>query len=290
MVAPVPARDVHGRGLIEGDRSVRHTGRMMESPHSCMARPRGPAINGVRIDPVTPGEFLERLDSFIRCGRSHVVHFCAAHPTAEARGDSRYRAVLNAGDLNVPDGKAVAWASRLSGFPARRLAGTEGFRLVADRGRKRGFNHYLFGGAEATLALLRRRLEEEYPGIAIAGAESPPFRPLSAAELAEAAGRIRSAGTHALWVGLGAPKQDLIAARLRDLDAAPVILCVGAAFDFVAGVKGRGPAWMGAMGLEWLFRLASEPRRLWKRYLLGNPRFVAGVLTDLLRRGREPSA
>jgi N-acetylglucosaminyldiphosphoundecaprenol N-acetyl-beta-D-mannosaminyltransferase len=106
--------------------------------------------------------------------------------------------------------------------------------------------------------------------------------------VAEAAARMRAAGADAVWVGLGAPKQDLMAARLRDLDAAPTIFCVGAAFDFVAGTVKRAPRWMQRTGLEWLHRLLSEPRRLWRRYVIGNPRFVAGVVWDRLR-GRTGS-
>jgi N-acetylglucosaminyldiphosphoundecaprenol N-acetyl-beta-D-mannosaminyltransferase len=251
--------------------------------HTCSPRLEGPLVNGVRIDPVTPEEFLGAVDSFLSCGRSHVAHFCSAHPTTEARGDGSYRDLLNRGDLNLPDGAAVAWASRLSGTPAKRLSGTEGFREVVHWGANRGLRHYLYGGSPETLGLLQEKLREEEPRIEIAGAESPPFRALSDAEVAEAAARMRAARADAVWVGLGAPKQDLMAARLRDLDAAPAIFCVGAAFDFVAGTVKRAPGWMQRAGLEWLYRLLAEPRRLWRRYLVGNPRFVAGVVLDRLR-------
>jgi N-acetylglucosaminyldiphosphoundecaprenol N-acetyl-beta-D-mannosaminyltransferase len=143
--------------------------------------------------------------------------------------------------------------------------------------------HYLFGGTPEALEKLQAELRAEEPRIVIAGVESPPFRELSDAEVAEAAGRMRAAGADAVWVGLGAPKQDVMAARLRDVDAAAAIFCVGAAFDFVAGTVPRAPLWMQRSGLEWLHRLLSEPRRLWRRYLIGNPRFVMGVVWDRLR-------
>lgn len=188
-------------------------------------------------------------------------------------------------------GHPVAWAARMFGSRTERLAGTEGIHLAAMWGLDRGLRHYLYGSTPETLERLQSRLREMYPGILIVGAESPPFRPLTDEEVAESARRMQEAGAQALWVGLGAPKQDLTAYRLRTLHAAPMILCVGAAFDFVAGTARRAPSWMRRSGLEWAHRLSSEPRRLWKRYLLGNPRFVIGVVRDRLRgRGRgEPS-
>ncbi len=250
----------------------------------CRERTGWTRVNGVRIDRVTPTEFLDSIQTFVSCGHSHVVHFCAAHPTVEARRDPSYRDVLNKGALNVPDGVPVAWVARMSGSNTERLAGTDGMHLTARWGVERGLRHYLYGGSPETLERLKRRLSKRYPGILIVGAESPPFRALSDEEVADSARRMQDAGTQALWVGLGAPKQDLMAQRLRALHASPVTLCVGAAFDFVAGTSSRGPLWMRRSGLEWLYRLASEPRRLWKRYLIGNVEFVAGVVQERLGR------
>jgi N-acetylglucosaminyldiphosphoundecaprenol N-acetyl-beta-D-mannosaminyltransferase len=122
--------------------------------------------------------------------------------------------------------------------------------------------------------------------------EAPPFRLVSDAELDATLERIRAVEAHAVWIGLGAPKQDVIGARMRDGEAAPLLFCVGAAFDFLSGTKRRAPKWMRRSGLEWLHRLLSEPGRLWKRYLIGNARFLAGVTVDHLRSnrgGRRPS-
>src|SRR5919197_1041821 len=174
------------------------------------------------------------VDSFLRCGRSHVVHFLAADPTVLARRDPHYRKVLNLGDLNIPDGMAVAWASRVLGYPTPRLAGTDALSLTVAQGVRRNLRHDLDGGSEEGLGQLRHHLETRYPNASIAGAESPPFRTLSGEEIEAAAWRIRSAGAGAVWVGLGTPKQDIVAQQLRELEAAPLILCVGAAFDFVA--------------------------------------------------------
>lgn len=249
----------------------------------CRERIDRARVNGVRIDEVTQDGFVQALSTFLECGHSHVVHFCAAHPTVEARRDPAYRAILNMGALNVADGMPVAWAARMLGSKTERLAGTEGMHLTAGWGAERGLRHYLYGGTPETLERLQLQLRMAYPGITIVGAESPPFRLLSDGEVEASARRMRDLGAQALWIGLGAPKQDLMAFRLRQLDAAPTVLCVGAAFDFVAGTIDRAPVWMRRSGLEWAHRLASEPGRLWKRYLVGNPRFVAGVVSDRIR-------
>lgn len=256
--------------------------------HTCRRPVAGPFVNGVRIDPVTPSQLLARVDSFLSCDRSHVVHFCAAHPTVEARRDETYRAQLNDGDLNVPDGAPVAWAARLQGFRAERLPGTDSLHLVARWGIGRELRHFLYGSTEETLAQMRTNLERVYPGIRIVGYEAPPFRQVDDAELDATVAAIRRAQADVVWVGLGAPKQDVIGDRLRARSAAPVIMCVGAAFDFVAGTKRRAPAWMRRVGLEWLHRLLTEPGRLWQRYLVGNTKFVLGVATDLLGRRSQP--
>lgn len=253
----------------------------------CRPRATAPLVNGVRIDAITRDEFVSSLTTFLFCGYSHVVHFCSAHPTVEARANPDYRRLLNTGALNVSDGVPVAVAARMMGARTVRLAGTDGFHLASEHGVPIGLRHYVYGSTPATLEALHRHLEERYPGILIVGSESPPFRELSDDEVLAAARRMQEAGAQAVWVGLGAPKQDVMAHRLRQSRAAPIILCVGAAFDFIAGTTERAPLWMQRTGLEWLHRLASEPRRLWRRYLIGNPRFVAGVARDFVR-GRGP--
>ena len=241
-------------------------------------------MNTVRIDPVGVGEFLDTLSELLACSQSHVVHFIPAHPTVLARRDPSYRDVLNRGRLNLADGASVAWVCRLRGSTAGRLTGSDAMRAVTGWGVRRGLRHYLFGGTPETLLALRTKLETARPGIAIVGAESPPFHELGDDELRRAVDRMRAADAQAVWVGLGTPKQDLVADRLARLRTAPVILCVGAAFDFVSGSVPRSPRWVNALGLEWAYRLKTDPRRLWRRYVFGNPRFVAGVLFDEVRR------
>jgi len=246
-------------------------------------------VNTVRIDPIDVGELLDALSDFLACGKSHVVHFIPAHPTVLARRDPMYREVLNRGRLNLPDGASVAWVCRWHGSRTRRLTGSDAMRVVTGWGMSSGLRHYLFGGTPETLIALRTKLESARPGIAIVGAESPPFHELGDDEIRRAVGRMHAARAQAVWLGLGTPKQDLVADRLQRLKAAPVILCVGAAFDFISGSVPRSPRWLNTVGLEWAYRLKTDPRRLWRRYVLGNPRFVAGVLFDELRRATARS-
>ena len=261
-----------------------------EAGHVCRRFTSGPLVNGVRIDPVDEDSFLRTADDFLTCGRTtrkaHVIHFCAAHPTVEARRDADYRDLLNRGDLNVADGMPVAWAARRRGGPTLRLAGTDAMVALAAWGTSRDLRHYLYGATEETLVAMRANLEHRNPGIEVAGIESPPFRAIADDELDETVARIRAARADTVWIGLGAPKQDVMGARLSERDAAPLLFAVGAAFDFIAGTKTRAPAWMQRYGLEWMHRLGSEPGRLWKRYLVGNAQFVAGVAEDRLRGKR----
>ena len=260
---------------------------MSPPPAAVLAPPADDPVrlSGIRIDPVSTGGFLRRIESFLQSGRSNVVHFCPADPLVTASRDDGYRAVLNAGSLNVPDGMSVVWALRLLGHHASRLTGTDALHLACAWGVDRELRHYFLGGTPEVLHRLLGRLVLAQPEIRIAGAESPPFGTIGELDVESSAERIREARADLVWVGLGAPKQELFAERLRVLNCAPVILCVGAAFDFASGTKKRAPAWMQRAGLEWLHRLAAEPSRLWRRYLLGNPRFIACVLADRLREG-----
>ena len=133
-------------------------------------------------------------------------------------------------------------------------------------------------------------LGNRFPGLRVAGFQSPPYRSLDewrGADLNDVAARVRVSGAQALWVGLGAPKQDVVGDRLAALDAAPLVFCVGGAFEVVGGARPATPEWLRRLGLEWAHRLAREPGRLWRRYLVGNPKFVAGLAADLLRGERS---
>jgi len=206
-----------------------------------------------------------------------------------------YKALLVGPGENVPDGWPVVAAQRLlsrraGGRRPQRVRGPSFFRLALDLGRARSVNHYLLGGGSPeVLAQLERAIASEFPGTRIVGRYCPAFAPLSEFPVEEWARMIVAADADVIWVGLGTPKQDHLAARLVACTGRSAA-GVGAAFDFVAGAKGEAPRLVQRVGLEWMFRLLSEPRRLWRRYLLDGARFVRLVASDLRRKRRdEPS-
>lgn len=214
------------------------------------------------------------------CGRAVDVHLVNAYTVALSHRDPMYKQILSNACANFPDGKPLQWVSRFSLMPLRQVRGPDLFEKVMDVGREYGLRHYLLGTTTETLRMLIIELERRYPGVLIVGSQSPPFRELTDGEQAQQDNEIRLSGAQITWVGLGTPKQDIEAQRIsRALPG--VAVAVGAAFDFVAGVRPEAPRWMSSIGLEWAFRLASEPRRLWRRYLIGNFVFVWAVL----RRG-----
>jgi N-acetylglucosaminyldiphosphoundecaprenol N-acetyl-beta-D-mannosaminyltransferase len=240
-------------------------------------------VTGVRVDGVNPSDLLRSVDTALACGRSHIISFLAVDPIVLAHRDPQLSTALNACDLNLPDGMPLSWALRTLGVSAERVAGTDAMNLVCEWGRSRQLRHFFFGGTPGLLERLQAATEMKHPGMMTVGVEAPPFGALEAWPFEHYADRIRATGAQAVWVGLGTPKQHFAAIQLRELEAAPIIFCVGAAFDFAAGTKKRAPEWMRDSGLEWLHRLGSEPRRLWRRYLYGNPAFIVSVLTERLR-------
>jgi N-acetylglucosaminyldiphosphoundecaprenol N-acetyl-beta-D-mannosaminyltransferase len=198
-----------------------------------------------------------------------------------AQDDAGHMRALRGADLIVADGTPLVWISRLRGERRlRRVAGADLLAAVCERSEEEGWSHYFYGGAEGVAGRLASRLARHYPRINIAGTYSPPFRPLTEAETRADIARINSSGADIVWIGLGCPKQEAwMAANSQGL-AGRILIGVGAAFDFHAGNIERAPRWMCDNGLEWLYRLASEPRRLWRRYLVLGPRFVALSLAE----------
>ena len=214
------------------------------------------------------------------------AHFCTAHTIVEANEDEHLMRVLDQGEIVTSDGMPIVWLLRAMGYRAERVYGPDVLLAVADRSRDRSLRHYFYGGGPGIAEALAERLRSRYPGMIVAGAEMPPFRALSASERREAIGRINASGADYVWVGLGTPKQDFwLADNRADLDAS-VLFAVGAAFDFLSGAKRHAPRLMQRTGTEWLFRLSTEPGRLWRRYLLGNARFLTLVVRDVARRRR----
>lgn len=219
-----------------------------------------------------------------------AVHFGNAYNVALANANPEYRALLQRADLLASDGMPVALAGRRL-YPEcaprwTRVYGPDVMAAVLQASGAAGPRHYLLGGSPQTLQELRGQISARWPEAVVVGAESPPFRPESAAELAERDARVVASGATIVWVGLGTPKQDYEVRRLAD--RMPVTaLGVGAAFDFIAGTVRQAPPWMQRSGLEWAFRWAVEPRRLTRRYLWGNPRFMWAVGRQAVGRARR---
>lgn len=234
-------------------------------------------------------EVIRRATSGLEQGLD--VHLCNAYTLSLADANPSFKAMLGAAALNFPDGKAVVWANQLTNrrlrLPSERVYGPDLFLDVFDRGQRHALRHYLLGSTTDVLADLEAELRRRFPEVDIVGVESPPFRALTPDERAQQVERLRASRAQVVWVGLGTPKQDWQAAELAR--HVPALFCaVGAAFDFVAGHKRQAPGWMQDAGLEWLFRFASEPRRLWRRYLFGNARFLWAVGRAGRRGGRDP--
>ena len=213
------------------------------------------------------------------------VHLVNAYTAALADKNPDFESVLSEPAINFSDGKPIALVSRLAGHhpPLSQVRGPDLFENVMKFGRIDGVKHFLLGSTPDVLELLEASLKSRYEGLNIVGKESPPFRPMSEEEFSAQDRRIEASGAEIVWVGLGTPKQDLEVKRLAD--GMPVVaIAVGAAFDFSAGTLAVAPKWVQRMGLEWLHRLIKEPRRLWKRYLFGNSRFIVSIIRTKFRR------
>jgi N-acetylglucosaminyldiphosphoundecaprenol N-acetyl-beta-D-mannosaminyltransferase len=237
-------------------------------------------VAGISIAAVTPLEAAVRLIRFAVESRPLQVHLCNAYTITSAQSDRTLLDALSHADLNLPDGTPVAWLGRRAGTQGP-VRGPELMRLTISRGRELG--HYLYGGAPGVAEDLAATLTTTFPGTVISGFESPPFGPIDEEELNLVAKRIAASGASVVWIGLGTPKQDHIVPRLAQrLDM--VLVPVGAAFDFITERTPEAPPQLRATGLEWLYRLAHEPRRLWRRYLIGNPHFLLLVIRGSVAR------
>ena len=217
---------------------------------------------------------------------SRYVAVCNVHVVVTASRDIGYRQIINDADMAAPDGAPVAWMLRRLGFAGQcRISGPDLMWALCERCAIERVPVYFIGGKESTLTTLRARLRQAFPALEIVGSESPPFRKVTPVEDAGTVERINASGARIVFVGLGCPAQERWMAAHRGRVQA-VMIGVGAAFDFHAGTINRAPAWMQQCGLEWLHRLLSEPRRLWRRYLATNTLFILGAARQLMR-GRQ---
>lgn len=229
---------------------------------------------------------LETIDGWISQRNQQYVCVRDVHGVMESQRDEKLRQIHNQAGLITPDGMPLVWLSRLKGFQwVERVYGPDLMLAVCQQSVVKGYRHYFYGGAEGVPELLARRLREQFSGLQIGGWYSPPFRALTKEEDERVIRTINDTKPDIVWVGLSTPKQEYWMYQHLHRISAPVMVGVGAAFDFHAGLKKQAPRWMQRSGLEWFFRLITEPRRLWRRYLINNSWFLWVILLQAL--GRE---
>jgi len=236
-------------------------------------------VLGVQISAINMAMALEAIVGWVLSDDRQYVCVTGVHGVMESQRDRDLLAIHNRAGLTTPDGMPMVWAGKAAGAGwMERVYGPDMMLSVLAEAESRGWSSFFYGGAPDVPGELVERLVQKFPAMAVAGTYSPPFRPLTLEEIEETANLINDSGATLVWVGLSTPKQERWMAELRPRLNASVLFGVGAAFDFHAGRLSQAPRWMQRSGLEWLYRLIKEPRRLWKRYLTNNPKFVIAIL------------
>ncbi len=244
-----------------------------------------PRVNilGVGVSAINMDIALNLIDLWIARREPHYVCVTPVHSIMECQRDPELRRIYNNSGMTTPDGMPLVWLSRLFGYYyVDRVYGPDLMLALCERSVTKGYRHFFYGGAEGVPDQLAANLQRRFPGLIITATYSPPFRALTPEEDEQIVNMINDANPDIVWVGLGSPKQERWMAAHIGRIKAPVLIGVGAAFDFLSGRKRQAPRWMQRAGLEWLFRLLSEPRRLWRRYLINNPIFIALVLLQIM--------
>lgn len=244
-------------------------------------------VLGVHVSAVHLTMAIDEIDRWIVQGYRSYVTLTTVHGVMEAMHNQEVQRAHNGAGLVLPDGMPLVWLLWQGGFPsADRVCGPDLLPAVFNHFQNTGYRHFLYGATPRTLELLKGNLTAKFPAAQIVGAHAPPFRPGGADEDEAVIEAINMSAAEIIWVGLSTPKQELWMARHRHRLLAPVLIGVGAAFDFQAGLLRRAPHRLQRTGLEWAFRLAMEPRRLAKRYLLNNSAFLALLAAEKLGLSR----
>jgi len=240
-----------------------------------LIKPKRVNVLGVGLSVINLNRARELVAQALEQKIKGYVCVTGVHGVTEAQKDESLRAILNQSFLNTPDGMPMVWLGRLHGFREMdRVYGPDLMLSICEFTRAGGHTHFLYGGADGVAQELKRKLEARFPGIKIVGTYTPPFRTLSPVEEADLVRTVNAIKPDIIWVGLSTPKQEKFMAHFWQKFDATLLFGVGAAFDFHAGLVRQAPRWIQRSGLEWLFRLGCEPRRLWRRYLKNNPLFI----------------
>jgi N-acetylglucosaminyldiphosphoundecaprenol N-acetyl-beta-D-mannosaminyltransferase len=238
-------------------------------------------VLGVRVYAIDPQGLVEEVERWVRDRDRRYVCFTNVHSVMTAISDPQLQRAFNDG-FPVTDGMPLVWLGRLRGQPAHRVYGPDLTLALCARAAEVGWRVFFLGGADGVAERLAEELQRRCPGLQVVGAVAPPFRDPTTAEDEGLVTLLNASGAQLVFVGLGCPKQERWMAAHRERLVAPALLGVGAAFDFHTGRVSQAPRWMMRAGLEWFFRLLQEPRRLWRRYLILNPLFVAHAVMQLL--------
>jgi N-acetylglucosaminyldiphosphoundecaprenol N-acetyl-beta-D-mannosaminyltransferase len=244
-------------------------------------------ILGVPVSVVDRQSALEQIGRWIEAGENRYVCATDVHSVMQAQRNPDHMDALQAADMVIPDGTPLVWVSRARGHAQiERVCGPDIMRQVCEAAAQRGWRIYFFGGAEGVADIVASNFQRQFPGLIVAGTQSPPYRKLSPAEMEAAVEAINDSRPDVVWIGLGCPKQEIwMLDNVGKLNGA-VAIGVGAAFDFHSGRVPRAPRWMRSNGLEWLHRLVQEPGRLWRRYLLMGPDFIVRAAIETWRMRR----
>lgn len=250
---------------------------------STVAFPPRTDVLGVPISMTSYAQMLALVDRRPR-DRATVVAVCNVHSVMSARRDPALWDAIASADVSTTDGVPLVWYVRATVRPEQtRVYGPDLMRAALPHGVDRGWRHYLYGTTDETLDRLQSAIDADAPGAVVAGRTAPPFRPLTQAEEDTVVADVRASGADILWVSLGMPRQELFMQQVAHRLPGVMLIGVGAAFDLLSGTVPQAPAWLQRIGMEWLFRLWQEPRRLWRRYLLNNPQFAVLAVRDVLR-------
>lgn len=239
-------------------------------------------VLGVGVDVVDIGGAVTACEKMISTGGRGYVCVTGVHGVMEAQEDPEFRLILNRSFLTVPDGMPLVWVGRLQGYRGiRRTYGPEFMMEFCRHSVERSYRHFLYGGKVGVAEELASTLRQRLPGLKIVGTYTPPFRPLTCDEEIQLFTQVTACQPDVIWVGLSTPKQEKFMAQYISRLDTRLLVGVGAAFDVHTGYIKDAPGWMKAAGLQWLHRLLQEPRRLWKRYLINNPRFLLQIVLQL---------
>ena len=248
------------------------------------------SILGVPVSAVNIPAAVDRVASWIDKREARYVCVPDVYNVMLAQENPALMAALRGADMVAPDGQPLSWLGRWLGHDVSRVCGPDLLTAICARSASQGWRHYFYGGAEGVAKELAARLSALHDGLIVAGYDSPPFRSPTDDEKAIAIAKIKASRPNIIWVGLGCPKQELWMHEHIELLDNSILIGVGAAFDFHTGRVRRAPSWMRENGLEWLHRLISEPRRLWRRYILFAPKFVVKCLGEHVFRIRSATA